>query len=142
MRRSIILLSCLVLLLASLVYANDKDTYAGKVHNKKMIGVERTIKGELVCLGCDLKESGARSDCVTNGHNMRFKSQNGLYLSLLTNKYSKNLLSDKNLLHKPLEITGYHFANAQTLDIISYTIGDNTTSWCTVCSKMDNCSSK
>ncbi len=142
MKKSILILSCLILFLGTISFAVDDNAYSGKVHNKKMSGVERTIKGELVCLGCDLKESGARSDCKSDGHTIRLKSQNGLYLTLLSNQYSANLLTDPKLLHKPIEITGYHYANAQTLDVNSYTIDSNKFNWCTRCQKMDNCAQK
>ncbi len=142
MKKSILLLSCLILLVGTISFAEGDNAYSGKVHNKKMSGVERTLKGELVCLGCDLKESGARSDCTSHGHSIRLKSQNGLYLTILSNQYSTSLLTDAKMLHKPIEITGYHFANAQTLDVISYTIDSTFISWCTLCSKMDNCAQK
>ena len=142
MKKSILLLSCLVLLLGNISFAGDDVSYSGKVHNKKMSGVKRTLKGELVCLGCDLKDNGARSDCQSGGHAIRLKSQNGLYLTLLSNQYATSLLTDGKLLHKPIEITGYHYANAQTLDVISYAVDSTIISWCSLCIKMDNCSQK
>lgn len=139
MKQSIILLSCLILLFATISFAENDNIYSGKAHNKKMSGVERTFKGELVCLACDLKEIGARSDCKTHGHKIRLKTQNGAYLTLLPNKYSDKLLTDTTMMHKPIEITGLHFAKANSIDLLSYTIENYSISWCTIHQTMDNC---
>ncbi len=142
MKKATLILGCLILLFVSSAIAEEENIYSGKVHNQKMTGVERSFKGELICLGCNLKESGARADCKTHGHNIRLKTQNGVFLTILPNQYSDKLLADNSFLHKPIEITGYHFAKANTLDLLSYTIAEKTMSWCVACQKMDDCAQK
>ncbi len=142
MKRFTILLCSLFLLFGSLLFAEDENVYSGKAHNNKMTGVERVFKGELVCLGCNLKKSGARTDCQESGHNIRLIAENGSYLTLLSNRYSEKLLTDTSMLYKPIEIKGFHFANAHAIDLISYSFNNKSIGWCTVCQKMDNCSQK
>lgn len=126
----------------SSAYAKDENIYSGKVHNQNMTGVERTFKSELVCLGCDIKENGARSECNIHRHNIRLKTQNGTYLTILPNKYSEKLLSDTSMIHQPITVKGFHFAKTNMIDLTSYAIGDKIISWCTIHQTMDTCSQK
>ncbi len=142
MKKIILLIICFIVLVISSAYAKDENVYSGKVHNQKTTGVERTFNGELVCLGCDLKENGARSECKIRGHNIRLKTQNGTYLTILPNKYSEKLLSDTSMMHQPITVKGFHFAKANMIDLTSYAIGDKIISWCTVHQTMDTCSQK
>ncbi len=140
MKKTILLLICFFVLVISSAYAKDENVYSGKVHNQKMTGVERTFNGELVCLGCDLKENGARAECKTHGHNIRLKTQNGTYLTILPNKYSDKLLSDTSMINQPITVKGFHFAKANMIDLTSYSIGQQIISWCTIHQTMDTCS--
>ncbi|KAA3632951.1 MAG: hypothetical protein DWP97_10090 [Calditrichaeota bacterium] len=102
----------------------------------------KTIEGTLVCLGCSLKADGAKSECKVNGCSHAVKTADGKYINLLNNKYSKGLIKGGDMHNKPIKITGTYFANAQTLDVQSFTFDGKTKSWCDHCSAMDGCMAK
>jgi hypothetical protein len=102
-----------------------------------------TLKGQLVCSTCSLKAEGAHSDCKDFGHTRALKTSDGRMITLMPNQYSKLLLSDMTLNNKPIEITGTYFANANMLDVQSYSIdGGKTMSWCDRDKTMDACKTK
>ena len=99
-----------------------------------------TLKGQLACSSCSLKAKGAQSACSEFGCTHALKTEDGRFISLMQNKFSKNLLSDKKNHNKPVEITGTFFANANVLDVKSYTLDKGKTiSWCDHCKGMDAC---
>ena len=99
-----------------------------------------SLKGVLTCSSCALKAEGAQSACSEFGCSHALKTSDGRFINLMQNKFSKNLLSDKKNHNRPVEITGTFFANANVLDVKSYTIGDGKTlSWCDHCKGMDAC---
>lgn len=138
MYKALVIIGCLFLFAS--VFAGDEDNiYSGKVHNKQITGVERTFEGQLICVACDLKTGGARSDCDQFGHSLRFKTVTGQYLTLLPNKYSKQLLENNELPGDKIKITGYHYASAGVIDVVSYNIDGKTMNWCPIHNVMDSC---
>jgi len=99
-----------------------------------------TLKGQLTCSSCALKARGAQSSCSEFGCSYTLKTADGRFVSLLQNKFSKDLIGNKKNHNKPVEITGTYFANANMLDVQTYTIdGGKNISWCDHCKGMDAC---
>lgn len=139
MRRITLTLAVIMLslLAVNLTAGPDKaETKAGADNQKS------TIKGTMVCLGCELKKGeGAHAACADFGHTHALKTEDGKLVSLLENKYAKDLMSEKY--HgKNVEINGVMFARANILDVQSFTVDGKTKSWCGGCKSMDACSSK
>lgn len=101
---------------------------------------EVTLQGQLVCLGCSLKADGAKAACSEFGHSHSLKTADGQYVSFLHNQFSKGLVAGEKAHNKQVEVTGTYFANANMLDVKSYTVdGGKTQSWCDGCKGMDAC---
>jgi len=104
-------------------------------------GGQVDIEGQLVCLGCSLKKSeGAHAECSTYGHKHALKTTEGVYLTLLENKQSADLVKGEKYHNKLVSIHGVYHANANTLDVESFTVDGKTKSWCGGCKSMDGCS--
>ncbi len=100
----------------------------------------KTFDGTLVCLGCDLKKAeGARAACSAFGHTHALKTADGQYISLLENKFSKDLIAGEQYHNKPIQIHGIYYANANQLDVESFTVDKVQKGWCDGCKKMDHC---
>ena len=99
-----------------------------------------SLKGVLTCSSCSLKAKGAQSACSEFGCSHALETEDGRFISLMQNKFSADLLSNKKNHAKPVEITGTLFANANMLDVKSYTLdGGKNISWCDHCKGMDAC---
>jgi hypothetical protein len=99
-----------------------------------------TVKGQLVCLGCTLKADGAKSACSEFGCSHALKTADGRMIGFLQNKFSRELISGTTMHNKNVEISGTFFANANMLDVKSYTAeGGATTTWCDGHTAMDAC---
>jgi hypothetical protein len=145
MRKFLALTALLMLMSVVTVMACGGD--GQKTGTTTMINSESpqqvTLKGQLVCSTCSLKAEGAHSDCKDFGHTRALKTSDGRMITLMPNQYSKLLLSDMTLNNKPIEITGTYFANANMLDVQSYSIdGGKTMSWCDHDKTMDACKSR
>ncbi len=105
-------------------------------------GKRATFEGKLVCLGCTLKsEEGARSECSKYGHTHALKTEDGKFITFLENVYSENLFKGKDYHNKEVSVHGVYYADANQLDVESYTIGAVTISWCKTHNVMDMCRS-
>jgi len=99
-----------------------------------------SFKGTLVCLGCDLKMTeGAHAACKTYGHKHALKTEDGRYINFLENQYSEDLLKSEKYQGKKIEAEGTFFANADMLDVHSFTVDGKKMGWCQSCKKMDSC---
>lgn len=99
-----------------------------------------TLKGVIACSHCTLKAEGARTSCSEFGCSYALKTEDGRLVSLMQNKFSADLISSEKNHNKPVEIAGTYFANANMLDVKSYTLdGGKTVSWCDGCKSMDAC---
>jgi hypothetical protein len=102
-----------------------------------------TMTGTLACSTCALKAEGANAACSEHGCTTALRTADGRFVTLMPNKYSENLLANRKLSSKPIEITGTYFANANMLDVQSYSIdGGQPMSWCDHCKSMDACRAK
>jgi len=132
------------ILMISAVTALACGDNAQKTGSSAMINSEKpqqvTLKGQLVCSTCSLKAQGAHSACSEFGCTQALKTADGRIINLMRNKFSSHLISDKALHNKPVEIAGMFFANANTLDVQSYSVdGGKKMSWCDHCKTMDAC---
>ncbi len=138
MRRISLTLAIIMLSLFAVTVMAGPDNAYKKAETSK----ETTIKGTMVCLGCELKKGdGANAECKDFGHTHALKTEDGKLVSLLENKFAKDLMSDKY--HgKNVEINGTMFANANILDVQSFSVDGKNKSWCGGCKSMDGCSAK
>jgi len=99
-----------------------------------------TMKGTLVCLGCDLnKAEGARAACPAYGHKHALKTADGKYINFLENQYSADLIKGEKFHNKQIEVHGLYYANANQLDVEDFTVAGKKMSWCGHCKGMDGC---
>lgn len=136
-----------LLMLMSTVAAMACSGDSQKTGSSAMINSESpqqvTLKGQLVCSTCSLKAQGAHSACSEFGCTYAVKTSDGQMVTLMPNQYSKPIFSSKEMSNKPVEITGTYFANANMLDVQSYSVdGGKTMSWCDHCKTMDACKTK
>jgi len=101
---------------------------------------QMTFNGTLVCQGCDLKSAeGARAACMTYGHKHALKTDKGVYINFLENEYSADLLKGEKYHNAKVEVRGTYFANANMLDVESFSADGNKKAWCGHCKSMDSC---
>ncbi len=99
-----------------------------------------TFEGQMVCLGCDLKKAdGARAECTEFGHAHALKTTDGKYISFLPNKYSKDLLQSEKYDTKTISVHGIYHADANVLDVETFTAVGKERAWCSGCKSMDAC---
>ena len=134
MKKNLTILS--VLLLAAVI-----SVQAGEVTTPK--AAHESFDGTLVCLGCDLKKAeGARAACSAFGHKHALKTADGKYISLLENQYSKDLVAGEKYHNQKVSIHGIYHANANQLDVETFTVEGKTKGWCDGCKSMDGCAAK
>lgn len=139
MRRTLILMTVIMLsLLAAAVIAGNQYGDKSTSSEAKL----SSFSGQMVCLGCELKKAdGAQANCAEFGHTHALKTEDGQYISLLENQYSKDLMGEKYH-NQHVEITGTLYAKANVLDVNSFKVNGKTKSWCSGCKSMDGCSVK
>jgi hypothetical protein len=140
-QKTVVLMAVLLLIVGSATISYG-DQCASRGKSAKLEGKAETVtfEGKLVCVGCDLKKAeGARSECSFNGHRHALKTSDGRYISLLENKYSADLVKGEKYSGKDIEVQGTYYANANQLDVKSYTVNGKEMSWCGHCKKMDGC---
>lgn len=116
--------------------AGEKET--APAPQKKAENV--TLKGKLVCLGCDLKKAqGARAACSVYGHKYALKTEDGKYINFLENKYTNDLFKGEKYHDKAIEIHGIYYADANLLDVETFTVDGKKMGWCDHCKAMDHC---
>ncbi|MCP4633823.1 MAG: hypothetical protein GY855_12925 [candidate division Zixibacteria bacterium] len=100
-----------------------------------------TKSGTMVCLGCSMKStSDAGSMCSKYGCESAFKTADGKIWHLLENDKSHDLKQTHASKGKEAKITGYFHKDSQTIDLVSYEVGDKKAAWCEGHGKMDGCS--
>jgi len=133
MRKTLIIMAVMVFAVMSVAVAGDK---AKKAETK-------SFEGKIVCVGCDLKKAdGARAACKEFGCSHALKTKDGSFVNLLENKYSKDLLTNKQYAGKDVKVTGVFYAKANQLDVQSFSTDGKTKSWCDHCKAMDGCKAK
>ena len=125
-----------VIMLVAVVAAQAGKTSKGKATHE-------SFDGTLVCLGCDLKKAeGARAACSEFGHKHALKTADGKYVNLLENQYSKDLVAGEKYHNKQINVHGVYYANANQLDVETFTVEGKKKSWCGGCKSMDGCAAK
>jgi len=131
MRKGLVLNLAILLMIGALAFAGDK-------------GEQKTLKGTLSCMGCDLKKgSGANAQCKTYGHDHALKLEDGSYISFMENDHSEKLInaSDGKWHGKMIEVTGTFFANANVIDVTKFRTAGKAFSFCSGHKHMDECMS-
>ena len=118
-------------------FAGEGHAHAKKEKAEKAVAAE--YAGTLVCLGCSLKGEGANAECGDYGHTHALKTADGKYLTFLPNKFSSNLLAGEKFHNKEVAVHGVYYANANQLDVETYSVGGQKHGWCDHCSAMDGC---
>jgi len=142
-KRFALLMTLVVALAGITALAGDKmdDKMMDKGDKGMMDGKEMTFSGKLVCLACSLKSEGAHAACKEFGHTHSLMTSDGKYISFLQNDHSKDLFEGTKGDNKMVTVTGHYFANANMLDVTSFTIENGKKmSWCDHHMKMDACS--
>ncbi len=138
-KKAFIAVCSILLLVPMMVLAGAEHEHAA-ADVSKMSGEATTLEGVLVCKNCSLKkEFGARSECKLNGCQTSLKTTSGKFVDFLDNKYAADLFGSKYA-GKKIQVTGTFFANANTIDVQSYSIDGKSKSWCKQCTAMDGCS--
>jgi len=103
-------------------------------------GKHVSLKGKLVCLGCDLKSTqGARAACPVYGHKHVLKTGDGQYINFLENRYSEDLIKGEKYHGKSIQVEGVYYPEALTLDVETFTVGGQQVGWCDGHKSMDSC---
>lgn len=105
---------------------------------KNAMSNEMTFKGKLVCTACSLKKSdGANAQCSVFGHDHSILTKEGKYIGFLPNKQSAPLIAGEKYHNKRVSVSGVFFANANLLDISSFTVNGKKMTWCGEDGEMD-----
>ena len=142
MFKKMLLLTLGVFFIASMSVSADCGEDHGKQIKAEMKGMKTEVVGTMVCVDCSLKGEGARAECKVNGCNHAIKTEDGKFISLMKNKYSTDLLSNEAYSKKKVTVAGTYFANANVLDVESFSVDGKKKSWCDHCSAMDGCMAK
>lgn len=122
---------------SAVLFAGD-DTEAEKT-TKVETATPGEYSGTLVCLGCSLKSEGAKAQCSDFGHTHALKTDDGKYLTFLPNKFSSDLLAGEEFHNKAVAVHGVYYANANQLDVETYSVDGKSYGWCDHCTDMDGC---
>jgi len=131
MRKGLVLNLAILLMVGALAFAGEKVE-------------QKTFKGTLSCMGCDLKVgSGANAQCKVYGHDHALKLEDGSYISFMENDHSEKLIhaADGKWHGKKIEVTGDFFGNANVIDVKSFKTMDKSFSYCSGHKNMDQCHS-
>ena len=80
------------------------------------------IQGKVICFGCTLKgERGAKAQCSLYGHTNAIRTNDGKIWTILENDQSTELIHNHDYAGKEIEIKGKKFAEAQTIEVESFT---------------------
>ena len=140
---SITAVLAIVLIIAVAIFAGNTGDKGQKDAQQQAIKAQhKTVTGTMVCMGCELKHGeGARAACADFGHQHAIKTEDGKYISLLENKYSKELMGEKHH-NKAVTVHGVLYPRANILDVESFQVDGHKKSWCEGHKNMDACSTK
>jgi hypothetical protein len=116
------LLSALWLITTTSVpaFARDEAKASGQAPPKKV-----TMKGPLVCLGCELKKAhGAGAQCNIYGHKHALKTTDGKYYTFLENQKSEPLIKGEKWHGKTLDVSGTLFPGTQIIEVSDYKVAE------------------
>lgn len=79
---------------------------------------EKTIKGKVICIGCELKHAyNASSNCKIYVHSHGLKTSDGKIYSFVENEKTDELINSVKYHGKNIEITGKILENANFIDV-------------------------
>jgi len=84
-----------------------------------------TIKGEILCLGCNLKKvNGANAQCsLYDLHALGIKTKDGLLWTIINNAVGHDLIRAHGIVdHKDITIKGYLYPLGHMIEVISYEV--------------------
>lgn len=88
-------------------------------------GLKATVTGELICVGCYLRENyNADFQCELHGHKLALLGNDGSIWSFTDNDDVKNLVSNIEMKGKKIKIDGNLYYNAHFIDVENYSILD------------------
>jgi len=94
------------------VAADEADTITLKD------GVRATVVGQVVCIGCYLRENfHANYNCIEHGHHIGLITNDGNLWSFAANVKANNIILNELMLGKSIRIDGDIFYNAHYIDI-------------------------
>ncbi len=86
-------------------------------------GMEASITGKLVCVGCYLKNKyGAHHDCKLHGHKLGLVTSDGNIWSFTDTKLADLVCGDMEMEGKTIKLDGNVFYTAHFIDIKNYTV--------------------
>ena len=89
-------------------------------------GIQARVVGELVCVGCFLKDQyNADHDCDLEGHKIGFLSNDGNVWSFTHKVQAEELVENDNLTGSKVEIDGQLFYSAHYIDVDNYRFLEN-----------------
>jgi hypothetical protein len=136
LKKSIVVLALIIFTTSTALIAGEKGT--ATVASGKAEHV--TLKGTLVCLGCDLKKTeGPHAACSVYGHRHALKTADGKYIAFLDNKFSEDLIKGEKYHNKKIEVDGIYYPEANVLDVETFTVDGKKKGWCNMCKQMDSC---
>jgi hypothetical protein len=118
MKKLLTLTIVLLFVLSSIAFAGgwDKSKGTDKV----------TVKGNLLCVGCNLKKmSGASAQCDIYAHHaIGFKTEDGVIWNIIENAKGHDIVRAHRLLEKnvPATITGWIYPVAHAIEIDSIVV--------------------
>lgn len=119
------------------IYPPDTPNYLSQIESIKLTGgvqytlnlengVNASVVGRVICIGCYLKENyGANIDCSKKGHHLGLLTDDGSLWSFADNNQADKLISTKNMIGKTLHIEGQIFYNAHFIDLNNYQLVDS-----------------
>jgi len=120
MRKTLPTMILLLPMITTLVVASNA---AAKPRPKEV-----TLKGTLICLGCQLQSDyGAKAQCSIYGHDPALQTKDGKIYTFLSNDRSKPLLKHEKLsehLGQKITIHGILFPNTMIIEVKDYQLAE------------------
>lgn len=89
---------------------------------------EKTIKGKVICIGCELKHIyNASSNCKIYGHKHGIKTSVGKIYSFVENEKTNELINSVKYHGKNIEVTGKILENANFIDVKEFKVLEEKT---------------
>ncbi len=102
----------------------------------------RTLKGVWTCPICDAKGiKGAYETCEALGHKHVLKLNDGTLVTFADNVRGEALTKGGGRHHVPITVVGFYDPSAHTIDVDTYKIDGQWSSWCDKHERMDFCRS-
>lgn len=121
-----------------IMFSNELNTFLGRSDLSDPValvsqstqdwtdGIAVTVVGEVVCVGCYLRENfAANQDCDKYGHIMGFLTDEGNLWTFTRNPESESLIAIEEVTGKKMKIEGKLYYNAHYIDVDKYSLVQN-----------------